>query len=125
ADVGVPQLEELAWRTQTRDPEGFGVVVADHSLRDVRLIDRSFQRVAAGLRHDAERRSTDFRFTETAGRGRGDFLSVPDVRHVARHAGAVERRAGVQAIHLETRLVVPATGAAEHQHAGRHLDVEI
>ena len=69
--------------------------------------------------------SADFRFAQAARRRHRDFLRVADVGHVARHAAAVERRAGVQAVHLNARLVVAAAGAAEDQHPGRDLDVEV
>ena len=92
---------------------------------DVGGVDAALERVAAGLRHDAERRSADFGFAEAAGRRHRDFRRVADVDDVARHAGAVERGAGVQAVHLKTRFVVASARAAEHEHAGRHLDVEV
>ena len=62
-------------------------------------------------------------FAEAAGRGHRDFRGVLDVLPVARHAAAVERRAGVEAVHLHAALVAAAAAAAEHDHPGRELHV--
>ena len=51
--------------------------------------------------------------------------ALPMSTHVARHAAAAERRAGVEAVDLNAPFVAAAARAAEHQHAGHDLDIEV
>src|SRR5439155_24301280 len=121
AHVVVPQLQQCVRCGQTARPQILRVVAAHHSRGYAGEVYRTLDGVAAGLRHDAECRSSDFRLAQTAGGGHRHFGRVADVGHVARDAGAVERGSGHQAIDLQTAFVVASAGPAEHEHTGCDL----
>ena len=123
-DVVIPQFSQRPGRRQFARFQVGGVIVANHPVGDTRQVNRSFDDIAARFGHDAQRGPADFGLAHPARRRERDLLRVADVGNVARHSGAVECRAGVQAIHLDAAFVVAATGTAEDEHSGRHLDVQ-
>src|SRR4029434_7409831 len=57
ADTEVQQLEQLTGHGQASSLQFVGVVVADHPLAHRRRVEATFERVAAGLWHDAQRQT--------------------------------------------------------------------
>src|SRR6266542_5231689 len=68
AERFVPLLDQLPRRRQSLVLQFLRVVAAHPRLRHAGEINLSLHRVAAALRHDAERRAADFGFAETARR---------------------------------------------------------
>ena len=99
-------------------------VAALHAAGHARVVGVVLERVAARLRDEVDDRAALLRLAEAAGRRHHDFLGGFELT-VARHAAAVDGRAGAQAVNLALTLVAAAAAAAEHDHAGRQLDVRV
>ena len=78
----IPQLEQLAGRRQAGGFQRVAVIAAHHPAAHAGPVEGALDRIAAGLRHDTQRRAADLRFAEAAGRGERDFLRVGDVGEV-------------------------------------------
>ena len=100
-----------------------GEVAGLHAAAEAGEEDVRPEGVAAGARHDVDRRPADFGFTESARRRDRNLLRVLDVLPVARDAAAVQRRAGIQAIDLRAAFVAAAAAATEHDHPRAQLHV--
>ena len=84
---------------------------------------RPAERVAASLRNDVELRPAAIGLAEPARYRELHFLRVRRVVAVARHAAAVERRADVHAVDLDSALVAATTARGEEDH--RRVDAAV
>src|SRR5215216_2022293 len=97
----VPQLQQSPGHPETCGAEFGRVIVIDEALANPRDVDRSLDRVAAGLRHDAESRTGDLCLAEASRNGEGDLLRVGDVGVVSGHAAAVACGTHAEAVDLQ------------------------
>ena len=122
-EARVPAADE---RCRGRNSERAQLIVDVVALRplarDVAEVG-TVERVAAGLRHEVERRTAAIGFAEPASHCQLDFLRTRGVVAVAGHAAAVERRADVHAVDLDRAFIAASAARREEDHVGRDTAV--